>query len=409
MGEKTKLELTLQTYPVIKNPNCVEKIELWIVRVYIRFQNGLLKCLENFLFPRVSKKTPRSILIYKVGNIGDIVCAVPSLIAIRRAYPDAKIVLLTSPGKRGALGARELLETAWYLDVLIIYYTQDLNSFRKKIRFARNLRTKKYDLFIQLPDNAAKFRVLLRNMLFAKAIDVRSAFGFKIRSTLLFRNAQVRFLRSITEVESLIELLKENGIRVRKIEFNFNIPSCERDKVKKILEETWKNAGGRLIVAICLGAKREANKWSLENFKKIVAYLQRAYRAKIVIVGGKEDVRAGETIRRYYLNNNVTVAAGEINLLGTLELFKHCSFLISNDTGAAHLAAAVGIPVVGIYGVRSIFGKWFPYGNQHKILYNRFIDCNYKNESCIKRSIDTVSLERVKRACDELINKIKDS
>ena len=101
------------------------------------------------------------------------------------------------------------------------------------------------------------------------------------------------------------------------------------------------------------------------------------------------------------------VAAGELDILGTMEILKRCSFLISNDTGAAHMASAIGSPVVGLYGIRYIPGKWFPYGNQHKILYHKFLDCDYRQEDCIKKSVEMITVEEAIEACDSLISKIK--
>ena len=98
------------------------------------------------------------------------------------------------------------------------------------------------------------------------------------------------------------------------------------------------------------------------------------------------------------------VLTGKLNLLETMEFFKKCSFMISNDTGAIHMAAAVGLPIVGIYSIRDIFGSWFPFGNNHKILYHKFLDCDYKNENCIKKSVDLISIKEVEKSCDKIIN-----
>ena len=131
------------------------KIQLLIVNFWIKWLNFWLKFFQRILFPKL-KKTLQNILIYKIGNIGDIVCAVPSFIAIRRAYPEAKITLLTSPGQEGAIGAKELLMGVWYLDELKVYYAEDIDSWRKKINFIRDLRKEHYDLFIQIPDDLAE-------------------------------------------------------------------------------------------------------------------------------------------------------------------------------------------------------------------------------------------------------------
>ena len=96
----------------------------------------------------------------------------------------------------------------------------------------------------------------------------------------------------------------------------------------------------------------------------------------------------------------------QLDLLEIVELFKNVDFLVSNDTGAAHMAAAVDLPVVGLYCIRNIFGRWFPYGQNHKILYHKFIDCDYRRESCIKKSVELITFNEAARACDDIIEEL---
>jgi len=91
--------------------------------------------------------------------------------------------------------------------------------------------------------------------------------------------------------------------------------------------------------------------------------------------------------------------------LETVEFLRHSRLIIANSTGTIHLAAAVGTPAVGIYGVRDIFNRWFPYGAQHHVLYHKFLNCDYNREECIKKSIDMVTVPEVKAACDEILKK----
>ena len=380
-------------------PSFLDKFKLATVRFYIRILNSILNIFCKFLFS-LPGDLPKNIIVYKIGNIGDIICAVPSFIAIRRAYPEAKITLLTSPGKKGMLGAKELLTGVWYFDEIKVYYTEDINSWSKTINFVCDLRKNRYDLFIHL-DDLGNFKRFLRNPIFAKAIGAKSAFGFKVRSIQLFKKTQVDYTTQKTEVESLLDLLKENGIIVNKIEFDFNISEKQKVKVKRLRDDIKKN----LIIAISPGGKREANRWPAERFAEVAEYLQNKYNAKIIIVGGPNDVNLAEVIKKKLKPANVLDCCGKLEALETLELLKHCNFLISNDTGTIHMAAAIGLPVIGLYTIRNVFGRWFPYGNQHKILYHRFLECNYKKEECIKKSIEMITVEKVKNICDEFINK----
>lgn len=380
-----------------------KRVQLFIVCQFINWQNFILGILSKILFTKL-KSAPKNILIYRIGNIGDIVCSVPTLIAIRRAYPKSKITLLTSPGNEGALGAKELLAGVWYIDELKIYFFRDINSISQKINFIKELGKNHYDLFIQIPNNRAVFTTMLRNMIFAKALKAKSAFGFKIRSIQFFKKAQVDYLFNKTETESLIEILKENGIKVGKVEFDFSVSSEQKNKVKNLLEKEWgKMKKGDIVAVISPGGKREANQWPTGRFVEIMKYLQDKYDAKIAIIGGKGDIEKANIIKNSLNKKNILVLAGKLDLLETTEFLRNCSFLICGSTGPIHLASAIGIKTIGLYNIRDIYGRWSPYGHGHRILYHRFIDCDYKEEKCIKKSTDLISVKEVIGACDELI------
>ena len=81
----------------VESPPLFVSLKLNFVHAVIFFKNLLLQSIASFLFKK-SKPDPKRIIVYKTGNIGDIACAVPALIAIRRANPNAHICLITSPG-----------------------------------------------------------------------------------------------------------------------------------------------------------------------------------------------------------------------------------------------------------------------------------------------------------------------
>ncbi len=384
-----------------------QKIQLLIVNIIIEIFNFILSVLNKILFKKFNFQ-PRNILIYKIGNIGDIVCAVPSFIAIRKNFPDSKITLLTSPGGREMVGAKELLNGTWYLDEMKVYYSDNIDSWRKKKEFIKNLRENNYNLFIQLPDDLANFRTLFRNMIFARLLGIKSAFGFKIRTIQAFKKTQVDYSFKKNEVENLLDILSENGIRYEKIEFGFNIDEGIENRIASLLRGNFGfDYEKELIIAMSPAGKREANKWPVERYQKLTSYLIERYNAKIVIVGGNSELEYAKIIKNGFSDKDVLILAGKLNLLETIEFFKKCLFLISNDTGTAHMAASVNLPIVGIYGVRNVFGSWFPYGKKHKIIYHKFINCDYRDENCIKKSTILVSLKEMVSACNQIIEELK--
>lgn len=388
-------------------PPFIVSIQLFVVQRHIALQNFFLRIIQRILFFPPSKN-PCNILIFKVGNIGDTICAVPSLIAIRRAFPNSKITLLSSPGSSGMPGAKEFLTGVWYLDELKIYYHEDTDSISKKKKFIQDLKKRNCDLFIQLPDDLAGFKLLLRNMTFAKLIGVKHAFGFRVRTIQLFKKAQVDYASQKTEVESLLESLKENGIATQKVEYDFNVSVIQKKKIADLLKKKWRSLKKNdLIIVLNPGGKREANRWPVERFGKIGEYLQKKYKAKVIIVGGKEDIPRAETIKKSLKEKDLLILADKLELLEIIELLKKADFLISNDTGAVHMAAAVGLPVVGLYCIRNVFGRWLPYGENHEIIYHKFLNCDYRKEECIKKSIEAITVEEVEIACDRIISRLK--
>lgn len=385
--------------------NFRQRLELTAADLSLRFFNGFLRLLAWLFFSRL-RQPPKKILVYKLGNIGDVVCAMPAFDTIRNNYSEAEIVLLSSPGQRGAPGAAELLKHSPSFDRRRIYYSDEINSFSGIINIWRELRREKFDLFIQLPDDWADFRTLARNMIFAKMIGVRSAFGFILRTSVLFKKTQVdwRPLQK-NEVESLLAILSANDVKTDEVDFDFGDTAFEKSAAENLLREGFGRIPAKLI-GFNLGAKRPANEWGDSNFLAAADFIQKKGNHLLIFFGGEKDRERNEkTIQSLSWPDRALNAAGRADLLTSRELMKKCLFLVSSDTGTVHLAASAGCPVIAVYSVRSAFGKWFPWGSGHEPLFHRFFDCDYRQESCIAKSSISVKIEEVIGACREFLEK----
>ncbi|MDB5108624.1 MAG: glycosyl transferase family 9, partial [Candidatus Binatus sp.] len=88
--------------------------------------------------------------------------------AIRKAYPEAHLTVVTSPGIAGTVGARELLEDSDWIDEVIVYHGEDIADLTGRLRVIGELRARNFDLWIELPVVAAPLATLLRNMIAAR-------------------------------------------------------------------------------------------------------------------------------------------------------------------------------------------------------------------------------------------------
>jgi len=382
--------------------NLSDQVKVLVVKFLYRFLNGILSVIRSLLFPKGLPENPRRILIYRIGQIGDTICAIPAMIAIREYFPKAHITLLTSPVGRDMPGAKELLQGADFLDEMIVYYHDEIESWRGVMNLVKKLRRGRYDLFVELPNNLGTFRRFLRDILFAKAIGCSYALGFRINTLCIFLKAQAKYLRFKGEVERLLDVLNDEGIPNSGVSFRLPIKPEDRKFVDRLFEE-YGVKESELCIAINPGAKRPSNRWPKERFAEVGKALRERYGARIWITGGPADVELAKWIAEKIGDSAIPVA-GKTSLLQSAELLRRCEFLVTNDTGTTHLAEAVGTPVVAIFSARDFPNKWYPYGENH-IVIRKAVECEvcYKEEcerlSCLK----SISVEEVLEACDKAI------
>ena len=349
----------------------LQKIRLQCVRLLYAAANLLLAMLQGCLWPRQRPRQAQRVCIYRIGNIGDILCALPAMYAIRRAYPDAKLTLLTSPGKRGALGAAELLEGARWLDELLVYYSDDIDSLGKRCRLLGRLRHQPYDVWIELPRECGRTATMLRNMAAARLAGARWACGWQLNTIRWAAQAQSEFFTFPNEAERLLALLAGCGIQSREVVFPLPLSDRHRRSVDELLGKN--GLTGKPLVAIAPGAKRSTNRWPADRFAEVGRHLI-AKGFGLVVMGGAADAGTCRDVATA-AGPGALAVAGQSSLLESAELLKRCYLVICNDSGVQHLAAAVGKPCLSLFAASDFRGKWYPYGSQHTVL-RKWVECH---------------------------------
>ncbi len=342
--------------------------------------NLFFKAAACLLWPRKIEVSPKKICIYRVGNIGDIICTIPSLIAVRRAYPGAQITLLTSTGQKG-IGAKELIEKAWFINRIWVYYKNEIKGCRNLIKFAKKLRAESFDLWINFPQDHITIGTLLRNLFFIKLGRAKKAVGFELSTITFWPYAQSEVYFFENEVERLINLLKRWGIPAgNEIEYNLPIPEKIKESASKIIEENKINSS--IIFGLVPGAGYEANQWPLDNFVETGKFLLRKYpNSQIIIFGGPGDYEKGNYIKDKIRSDLVINLGGKLSLLENAFIINKLNLMVSNNTGLMHMAAQAGVKTIGIFSSAELNGKWFPYGKKAMVLMKKIEcqGCYYKN------------------------------
>ena len=350
--------------------------------------NAILRCAARCAWPR-RRPNPidaKRVCIYRIGNIGDTACAILAMYAIRRAYRGAHLTIVTSPGKAGSVGARELLEGVSWIDEIIVYHAEDIATARGRLELVRNLRARRFDVWIELPVVAAPLATLFRNLMVARSAGVRWGFGWRYEPRFA-APAQTLANNFPDEVDRLLEIVRAAGFAGDDAEFPLELSESNRRTVNELLDDAGV-ASSDLMIAFAPGAKLEPNRWPVDRFIEVGSSLAaRGYR--IVVLGGSSDVPMCERIAKA-IGRNAGSLAGKITIRDSCEVLARCAMLVCNDSGVQHLAAAVGTPCVSLFTRREFPGMWWPHGPQHEVLmkdvecHTCFLDaCPYDNK-CIK-------------------------
>lgn len=330
----------------------------------LRLMNGFIVLVRMILFPFPRPREVRNIVVYRVGTVGDIICALPALKMIRDNYPSANITLLTSPVRKNLPGAKELIADKGIVDEICVYYRSDLKSLRLLARFFMDLRRRKIDVWIEFPRALTNFRMVIRNLLASKLAGAKWSRGHRVSEIRIFPRSQAKLGRFTREAEQQKAHLRRIGLKDGGEWYGFVIPEEERSAARRLLEE--KGLDGSLLLAVNPGAKRPANRWMPERFAEVSARWS-ALGGKAVIIGGIYDAELGELVGRLAGEGAVNLC-GMTSLWQSAEIISRCKALLTNDTGTMHLGAAVGVPCVVPFSARDFPRKWYPIGERHAIL-----------------------------------------
>jgi heptosyltransferase II len=284
------------------------------------------------------------ILIRATNWVGDAIMALPALRTVRRRFPDAKIAILARPY------VAEIYEWEEIADKLISYESRGEHAgISGRERLARELRAENFDVALMLQNAFDAAWVAWR-----AGIPERIGYARDGRSLLLTKRVRVPKPGEIPAHEQFyyLELLRRAGWADEIAGENWiglNVPQ----EAKRRAEESLLLAGvrpGAVRVAIGAGASYGSAKcWAPERFAEVANRFASQLDAEIILFGTSAEVSVSRAIAS-------AMKRPPIDLTGTTAiadfpaLLSQCQLFIGNDSGAMHVASAVGVPVVAVFG-----------------------------------------------------------
>lgn len=312
----------------------------------------------------------RRILVVKLRYIGDVLLSTPVFRGLREAFPRATVTALVNAGTEEVL--------LHHSDVDEVLLVGRLGSWGRRwveqFRVVRRLRERRFDLALDLTDgDRAAF------LTWASRAGLRVGFNREGR----FRGHAYHMVvpewsDRLHAVEADLEVLRTLGLRPRPVAPSLGLPPEAEAEAEDLLTRK-RVARDRDLVLVHPGARWWFKAWQTDRFCVLADRIREELGAEVLIAGGPGDVVAVETIRRQMRHPAISVA-GETSVLQLAALLKRCRLFIGNDNGPMHIAAAVGTPVVALFGPTDP-AEWGPWGEGHVVLY-KGLDCR----ECWRRS-----------------------
>jgi len=282
------------------------------------------------------------ILIVKLSSIGDIVHALPSLAAIRRALPEAEISWVVEESVAEILRHNPLIDNLIEIDTRTIRDDKSIEEVLAGLKQIKELRRLK-------PDVAIDFQGLLKSAAIAKLSGARRRFGFSGEE---LREPASRFLLTDTlETPPRINVIRKNlalaaaaleiDVADGDLEFAISTTEDHRHEAESIIE-------GDNFAILNPGGGWPTKLWPAENFGELADLIWNELQIVPVLTTGPNETDLAK--RASAANKTGKLIQSQPSLKGFYELAKRARVYIGGDTGPTHIAVAAATPIVGIYG-----------------------------------------------------------
>ncbi|PKN01906.1 MAG: hypothetical protein CVU77_02945 [Elusimicrobia bacterium HGW-Elusimicrobia-1] len=327
--------------------------------------------------------TFNNILVRGVDTVGTFVLATPFYRALRRNYPSSKIVLCIKPL------VRELAANCPYMDEVIIY---DKKKYGGEFGFIRELRSRQFDAAFVLSGS-------FHSALICYLAGIKNTIGYPHdrRGFLLTHKIPDNNKHC---VEYLLNIIEQLGGAVESREPELWFSDDDFSKGSQILKAAGLNRDDK-IIGIGFGAAGEsARRWPTENWTGLIRNIIEDKRVKVVLFGTKKDLEESAVIERGVADGRLINLINRTNTVKLAEFaacVKGCAAYVSVDTGGIHVAAALGVPVVGLYvpGSDDRWGARTLKGGPAPSLISKKTPCAPCDQSKMRRCRDNICMRAI--------------
>jgi heptosyltransferase II len=331
------------------------------------------------MYPSV-QPPPRRIVVKEVKWLGDLVMSLPALRAIRRSFPDAWICVVTKSELASFFDG-----VAWIDEVIPYTVQRGLRGIGDRRSLVNTIRSRGFDLAVVFPNSFESALWVRMARIPRRAGYIKDARGLMLTHKLkppphAMNGHQVHYWLAMVR-----STLGASG----------TVQDCALTADPNHLQEmgTWldahrKHKGSRLIAVAPTASFGPAKEWPAPHFVQLINELAERHDAECVLVGAPVERPRCESIASAS-PHGAMVAAGETSVGQLVALLGLADGFVGNDSGAMHVAAALGRPTVGIFGSTNP-ARTGPLGPGTRVLWQRLAcspclarTCRFGHYNCL--------------------------
>lgn len=346
--------------------------------------NSFLAVEEN---PRKDIGVLKKIIIIRQHNqLGDLLTGVSLFRAFKETYPESHVTLFVSPLNFPGMVKNKFLDRVYVFNKKKLFNPIYFLETLKLLREGYDLAIVPVVVSISFTSNLLARLSKSRIRIGAKSLNGEpnlSAFFFDRRVELDWRKHP-----DSNVSERNLDIVRPFGINTNNYKSEITFNGVDTAAAKKFIGEFGDKAK-KLLIGLHVGAGKENNRWSLQNYALLVKKLENNFPANFYLTGGwaeKEELN--------YITKNVDVSFGKFvnrSIPQIAALISMSDLFISNDTGIMHVAGTTDTPQISVFGPTNPF-NWAPIGS---------------NKYFIRKSelIDDVAVDDVYHLCDLILSK----
>lgn len=313
------------------------------------------------------------ILIRGTNWLGDVIMSLPAVAAIRNTYPQARISVLAKPWVAG------LYELCPAVDEVIIYQSPGIHEgIRGIFRLAGEIRKRDFPLAILL-QNAIEAAIIAK----LAGISRRAGYNTDGRGLLLTHSVpKSKEIALVHQVHYYLHMVTVLGCRSAERGVLLKLGEKHRLLAEGIIKKIGLPGNGPLVGMAVGATYGPAKKWFPERFAVVADKLTAEFDARVILMGSAQDKDRAAAVSGLMRRPSYDLA-GETSLSEAIALIERSDLFISNDSGLMHIAGALNVPTIAIFGSTNPTAT-APVGENSMVIY-KSVDCS----PCLKKTCPT--------------------